>query len=341
MSRSQLSDILSRLRSVSIGVIGDFCLDAYWQLDEGAAEVSLETGKPTMAVAQQQYSLGGAGNVANYLTALGVGRVRAFGVLGDDLFGDETLRQLRAVDIDSTGILRQKSDWQSSVYAKPYLAQDELSRIDFGRFNKLSPGSEQSLITILTEGIIDLDGLVVNQQIPMSIFTPAVIDALNSLAQRYPQKVFLLDSRNARTDFRSMMCKVNAIEAAALFGKRIMRNEECTSGELRAYAQQLFDRSGKTVFITRGRLGLLLFDGINTVELPAVDSQGPIDPVGAGDTVVAAIVAALAAGANPHDAGSLAMFAAAVTVRKLRQSGTATPEEILDLTLHALTSPHP
>lgn len=338
---SRLSDLLSRLRSVSVGVIGDFCLDAYWQLDESPLELSLETGKPTMAVAQQEYSLGGAGNVVNNLAALGVGNVRAFGVLGEDLFGDEMLRQFKAINTDSNGILRQKSDWQTPVYAKPYQGREELSRIDFGRFNTLSTDSEKQLIESLNKYIAELDALVVNQQIPKSIFTPAVIRTLNSLALQFPQKVFLLDSRNTISEFRSMICKVNAIEASALSGKRIERNEDCTSDRLSDYAKRLFEHFQKPVFITRSRLGLLFFDGNQTIELPALDSEGPIDPVGAGDTVVAAIAAALAAGANPHQAGSLAMLAAAITVRKLRQTGTATPKEILDLAHHSPSSPHP
>jgi rfaE bifunctional protein kinase chain/domain len=337
---SQLSDLLSRLRSVSIGVVGDFCLDAYWQLDEAKPELSLETGKPTLAVAEQHYSLGGAGNVVNNLASLGTGKVHAFGVLDDDLFGGEMLRHFEEINTDTAGLIRQPSEWQTCVYAKPYLGSEELNRFDFGRFNTLSGESERKLIAAITEGIPDLDALVVNQQIPRSVFTPTVVKGLNDLASHYPKKVFLLDSRNKVNDFGSMICKVNAIEAAALFGKKIERNEECTMDELSNYAKRLFDRFRKPVFITRSRLGLLLFDGIETVEIPALHYEGPIDPVGAGDTVVAAIAAALAAGANPHQAGSVAMIAAAITIRKLRQTGTATPEGMLELAQHSPSTLH-
>lgn len=338
MTGPDLAELLSRLRSVAVGVVGDFCLDAYWQLDTGTPELSLETGRPTMAVARQQYSLGGAGNVVNNLTALGVGKVRAFCVIGIDLFGDEMLRQVEAIHADYDGILRQKSDWQTSVYAKPYQGREEQNRIDFGRFNTLSPDSERKLIATVSRSIGELDALVVNQQIPRSVFTPLVIEALNNLAQQHPQKVFLVDSRNTISHFRSMVCKVNAIEAAALFGKKIHRNEECSSEDLRSYAGRLFDRFQKPVFITRSQLGLLLFDGLDAFELPALEIDGPIDPVGAGDTVVAAVAAALASGATPHQAGSLGMLAAAITVRKLRQTGSATPEEILTQAQHSLSS---
>jgi rfaE bifunctional protein kinase chain/domain len=331
MTRSQLTDLLSRFRSISIGVVGDFCLDAYWQLDEGEPELSLETGKPTLAVAQQHYSLGGAGNVVNNIAALGVGRISAYGVLGQDLFGEELLRRLKTTDTDCRGLIRQEAGWQTSVYAKPYRGQEEQSRIDFGRTNALSQDSEQKLIAALAEGIVRLDALAVNQQIPKSIFTPCVIAALNSLALQYPEKVFLVDSRHRIREFGSMICKLNAIETTALFGRIIGKNEDCTKEELGDYAKRLFEQSRKPVFITRSRRGLLLFDGTGTSEIAAIEVEEPIDPVGAGDTVVAALASALAAGATFLEAASFAMIAAAVTVRKLQQTGTAQPREILRL----------
>jgi sugar/nucleoside kinase (ribokinase family) len=129
-----------------------------------------------------------------------------------------------------------------------------------------------------------------------------------------------------------MICKLNAIEAAALFGKKARHNELVGIASLRRYAEHFFKQFRKPVFITRGRLGLLLFDGNEAVEIPALNVGGVIDPVGAGDTVVAMLAAALAAGATPTQAGELAMNAAAVTVRKLRQTGTASPKEIVNIT---------
>jgi sugar/nucleoside kinase (ribokinase family) len=56
---------------------------------------------------------------------------------------------------------------------------------------------------------------------------------------------------------------------------------------------------------------------------------GPTDTVGAGDAAVAAIAATLAAGGSLREAGAVGNLAAAVTVRKMRETGTATPEEIM------------
>jgi phosphoglycolate phosphatase-like HAD superfamily hydrolase len=70
-----VDEILSRLTPVRIGVVGDFCLDAYWETDDSRSERSVETGLPTRAVRTQRYALVGAGDslVAGIAAALAVG----------------------------------------------------------------------------------------------------------------------------------------------------------------------------------------------------------------------------------------------------------------------------
>lgn len=329
MNFKELTNTLDNFSRVSVGVVGDFCVDAYWEIDPRATEVSLETGKSTIAVGRQSYSLGGAGNVAANLAALGVRRTFALGVVSDDLYGREMLRQLRKLKIHLGGLVGQSKAWETPVYAKPYFGSVEQNRIDFGQINKLSRTSERKLIATLHDEVSKMDAVIVNQQLPQSIFSRTVIRALNELAAKYPKKIFLVDSRHRIPYFRSMICKLNAIEAAALFGKTVKHNELVSSASLRRYAERFFKQFHNPVFITRGRLGLLLFDDNGAVEIPALKVSGAIDPVGAGDTVVASLAAALAAGATPTQAGQLAMLAAAVTVRKLRQTGTASSREIL------------
>src|SRR5512140_3314575 len=105
--------ILTRLSTVNVGIIGDFCLDAYWQIDPHAQERSVETGKETIAVRDQRYSLGGAGNVAANLAALGVKRVHALGITANDVFGREMIRQMQKLGIHVGGLILQEKEWQT------------------------------------------------------------------------------------------------------------------------------------------------------------------------------------------------------------------------------------
>jgi rfaE bifunctional protein kinase chain/domain len=328
----EITGILTDVSRVSIAVIGDFCIDAYWDIDTRANERSIETGKRTVAIRSQRYSLGGAGNVATNLAALGVRRTFALGVTTDDVFGREMTRQMRSLKIRIGGLVGQSEGWETPVYAKPYRGSVEQRRIDFGRFNSLSGNSEKKLIATLRDEVSKVDGVIVNQQLPQSIFTRTVIRALNNVVEQYPGKIFLADSRHRISDFRSMIYKLNAIEAAALFGKNVKQNELIGTTQLGGYAENFFKQFRKPVFITRGRLGILLFDDNGAQDIPALKVSGAVDPVGAGDTVVAALAASLAAGTTPAQAGRLAMIAAAITVRKLRETGTASQQEILQVT---------
>ena len=108
MKKTQLQKILEDISSVKIAVIGDFCLDAYWFIDEAMSEISVETNEATRPVRQQRYSLGGAGNVTNNLAAMGIRDVRAFGVIGTDPFGAEMVRIMKETGIQTRNLLIQE-----------------------------------------------------------------------------------------------------------------------------------------------------------------------------------------------------------------------------------------
>jgi phosphoglycolate phosphatase-like HAD superfamily hydrolase len=99
--------------------------------------------------------------------------------------------------------------------------------------------------------------------------------------------------------------------------------------DLEAFASRLFAGSGKPVFVTRGARGILTVDAAGVHLAPAVQVLGKTDTVGAGDTVTAALALCLGAGLAPAEAAGFANLAAAVTVQKLFQTGTASPEEVL------------
>jgi len=128
-----------------------------------------------------------------------------------------------------------------------------------------------------------------------------------------------------------MIFKLNAAEACRLAGDSQADASAASGTQVGTWARGIAHRTGKPVFVTRGEAGILLFDGTGVEELRAVPLSGPIDTVGAGDTTVAEIACALAAGASFREAGEMGNLAAAVTVRKLRETGTASAEEILEL----------
>ncbi len=330
MTGSGLEALLRDIRRSRIGVIGDFCLDAYWDLDPSFSEISIETGLPTRAVRKQRYSLGGAGNVANNLAAMGVGRVAAFGVLGDDPFGREMLRILQSIGVETARVLAQGPGWATPVYIKPIEAGKEQGRIDFGGANALAPGVASALLGALREELGGLDLVIINQQLPRGVHTDEFRAGLRSLIAQSTVP-FIVDSRAFSDSFDGAMRKLNDVEALRLCGIPWEKNAPVARETVARAALALFGRWGRPVFITRGPRGILGHEKTGAFEIPGLQIIGPVDTVGAGDSALAGIAAALSAGRGSAEAANLGNFVAGVTVRKLFTTGTASPQEILAL----------
>ncbi|MFH1069641.1 MAG: PfkB family carbohydrate kinase, partial [Candidatus Glassbacteria bacterium] len=184
MVKDSLLKIFDKFGGLTIGVLGDFALDAYWMLDGEAGEISVETGKRAYAVASQRYSPGGAGNIVANLAALGVGRVEAFGVRGEDLFGGRLMEELTGRGIVTQGIIPQKENWDTHVWAKPHMEGEELRRFDFGFFNQPSERTLETLLDHLAARVETLDALIVNRQLPRPLVTGLAVEWVNGLIER-------------------------------------------------------------------------------------------------------------------------------------------------------------
>jgi rfaE bifunctional protein kinase chain/domain len=328
MTTDQLETLLSAVSRTRIGVIGDFCLDAYWNLDASLSEISIETGLATRPVRSQRYSLGGAGNVVSNLAALGVGRVHAFGVVGNDPFGREMARILDASSVDIRGIIVQERNWNTPVYIKPVQGEAEQGRIDFGNANELEKACGAALLGALRTALPDLDLVIVNQQLIHGIHTAQFMDSLAEMI-RGASVPFICDSRSFSDRFPGAMRKLNDREALRIIGVKWDREDPVPRMDAEKAAEELFRRWNATVFLTRGPRGMLVREPGGLHEVPGLQILGRIDTVGAGDSAMAGIASALAAGFDPVSAAHLGNFAAGVTVKKLFITGTASPEEIM------------
>jgi rfaE bifunctional protein kinase chain/domain len=322
-----LVDALAALPALSVTVFGDFCLDAYWRLDAGHSELSIETGLPVQRVLQQRYGLGGAGNVVANLIDLGVGRVRAIGVVGTDPFGAEMMRLLRERGTDCEAGMTVDASWQTLVYAKPFIGQTEDRRIDFGGFNVLTDQSADALINALEAAAPASQVVILNQQIPLGVSTPHVIARINAIISRHPQTLFLADSRHRPESFTGAVLKLNCAEAARFLG--VPGQSVFPADAVRQFAAQISAQTGRCTFITRGEHGIVVADGAGVYQVPGIQVRGETDSVGAGDTVTAAVAAMLGILQSPWVAARVANIAAMITARKLQTTGTATPGEIL------------
>jgi len=317
-----LESSLTAAASARVAVFGDLCLDAYWLLDETKEEISVETGLAVHRVNTQRYSPGGGGNVAANLRALGVRDIRLIGIVGQDLFGGELLKQfaLRGIGTDHIEV---SAEWNTLVYAKPYRGTNELNRLDFGGAKTASAPLIAKLLGRIEAAAQTYPVVVINQQIVNGL-SEALMPQVAALVARYPATLFLVDSRQYAGSFPGAALKLNRSEAARILG----RGGEAAL-EPDALAEALAAKQGQPVLITRGEEGLVLAAGGQLFDVPGIDLPGAVDAVGAGDAALAGFAAALASGSDPMPAACLANLAAAVTTRQIRTTGTAQADLLL------------
>ena len=328
---TNISEIIGKINDVKIAVYGDFCLDAYWTMDPAGSEVSVETGLQAESVASQIYSPGGAGNVLANVAALKPKEIKVIGVIGDDIHGRELSRQLQQLGADTDALTIQKENFETYTYTKKILEGKEQPRIDFGLNNVRTVETDSEILKNIRHALENYDVLIFNQQVQGSLNNRSFIDGANKLFKEFDDKIVILDSRHYNGEFENVHRKVNETEAAVLLGKDVNPRDFIPFSEIKKDGTEIYNQYSKPTFVTCGSRGILTFDNSGISEIPGIMLNKKLDTVGAGDTTISALALCLAAGIKPVDAAAFANFAAAVTVQKLYTTGTASAEEILEL----------
>lgn len=334
MDASRCKEILDRLPALRIAVVGDFFLDKYLVTDPDLSEVSIETGLEARQVVDVRCTPGAAGTVTSNLSALGVGRLEAIGVIGEDGEGYELARGLAATRVGTSGLLRDPRRF-TPTYTKPMVreagSERELERLDIKNRSVLPAGSVDEVVARLDALMPEVDAILVADQVQEAecgVVTARLREHLANLASAHPGVHILADSRVRIGLFRGVIVKPNLAEAAAAMG---WADNSAGPADVGRVGVELAKRNGRPVFITLGPDGVAACtaDWAEVVPPPAV--RGPIDIVGAGDSTAAGIVCALCAGADPAEAAEFGNLCASVTIHKLGCTGTASPSEILSI----------
>jgi len=334
MDEVRLTQLLGRFPTIKLLVVGDFFLDKYLDLDRQLSETSLETGLEAYQAIGVRCSPGAAGTVVNNLRTLDVGVV-ALGVIGDDGEGYELRRALAEQGVDISPLIVHP-DRFTPTYTKPMMHEadgraHELNRVDIKNRSALPHELQAQLVERLQTLAPAVHGIVVADQVPEAncgTITDRTRDSLSELARHQPGLVIAVDSREHIGLFEDIILKPNAHEALRAAGTE--PHEPFERGEVEAAGTALFHRTGRPVFVTMGAEGVLVFSGQGTQHVPGVPVSGPIDIVGAGDSVMAGIVAALCAGAQPGEAALVGNLVASITVQQLGTTGTASRQQVFE-----------
>ena len=268
---------------------------------------------------------GGAGNAAANVAALG-GSAFIAGIAGRDEQGRRLLDGLRR-RADVSGVLLPPgylTPTKTRILAGGiHSAKQQVVRIDRASPPALEPGTLKTIESRLMKAVGRCDAMLVSDY-GTGLVTPAIVAA----ARRHmrAKAPLLVDSRYALAKFRGITtCTPNESEVEQLFGIRIGENTRVLE---RAGRQLLEQTRAQAVLVTRGSRGMALFEkGRETVHIPIHGSDQIADVTGAGDTVIATMTLALAAGASFEEASRLANYAGGIVVMK-RGTATVSADEL-------------
>ncbi len=329
LTKEEVLEILEGIRQVKICVVGDICLDMYWQADMTRSQISRETPHFPLPVVEERYAPGAGGNVLQNIFDLGVLQLLPISAIGNDWRGFLLNQWLEQKGIFTNGLLRRKAGF-TNCYCKPLRkgiseVVYEDPRIDFVNDQPLTDPEEDHLLALLKAAAQEADVVAVCDQYACGVITPKIRAYLSELGQTKP---VVVDSRDRAALYCNVILKPNEIESALAVGQ----DPATLTVSAEAYApigSALSKATGRPAVVTLGALGALWCNGQNVAFAPTVKATPPIDIVGAGDTFLSAFCCAYAACKNGPKALAFANLASGVTVQKVGTTGTATPAEIL------------
>ncbi len=306
---------LDRLRSrpepPRVAVVGDVILDRF--LYGTVERISPEAPVPVVEVEREVLRLGGAANVVHNLRALGA-RVDLLGVVGRDPMADVLRRELERLGVGMDGLVAA-ADRPTPVKTRVIAQHQQVVRFDQERRAGLPGDALGRLVAVLEARAAGWDAVIVSDY-GKGVVGPALMGPLMAAARARGLWVSV-DPKPTHADlYRGAgVITPNTRETEAMTGLPARSDHEAAraGGALR-------DRLGtQAVLVTRGERGMTLVEEGRVTHIPT-RARDVFDVTGAGDTAVAVLTLARAAGSPLAEAAALANLAGGIVVGKL---GTA------------------
>lgn len=311
-------ELVKQFARARVVVIGDLIADEY--VYGRVARVSREAPVLILEYDSTEILPGGAGNAAANVAALG-GRVRLVSLVGRDEPGRRVQRALPP-RVERAGLVRPaayRTPVKTRILAGGiHSAKQQVVRIDRLSTRPVTDRERAAVARAAGAAVRSADAVLISDY-GTGLVTPALARAIAERVRDRGVPV-LIDSRYALTKYRRLTaCAPNESEVEQALGVRI----DDSPRVLERAGRRLLDRTKmQAVIVTRGSRGMAVFEpGRPTVHIPIFGSDQIADVTGAGDTVMAALTLALAAGAPVEQAARLANVAGGLVVMK---RGTAT-----------------
>ena len=305
---SEFSGLFSRFSSQRVVVIGDLMLDHF--VIGAVDRISPEAPVPVVRFAREERRLGGAANVAANLRALGAA-VEIVGIVGDDAEGEGLRRQLEAAGIATSGLVVDGGRCTTRKTRVVTTRNQQVARIDYesdaeasgdvarqlvARIEELAAGAGAILISDYLKGVVAKDVAAAAFAAARTRQIPVTVDPKVPHASYYAGASLVTPNHHEAEAITHLRLRTDADAAAC--AARVREVTRC-----------------EAALITRGEHGMWLQTAAGDYALPA-EAREVSDVTGAGDTVIATMTLALAAGAAMDQAARLANRAAGIVVGK-------------------------
>ena len=310
-------------------VIGDIILDKYlWGTCD---RISPEAPVQVIDINKESIVLGGAGNVANNLIALGC-HVELISVIGDCGVSEELISLMENIGINSNNLIKEKNR-KSSLKTRIISSHQQVVRYDIESSNSISSQSESSVIKTLKKIIESVD-LVILSDYMKGFFTNYLTKKIIEISNSYQKKV-LVDPKGV--DFEkyknSYLLTPNKSEASMALNIEIKDDKTLYT----ALNKMKADLNLGISIITLSEKGIATLG--ENFKIHPTAAREVFDVTGAGDTVIAALGYSLANNLELNEAVEFANIAAGVVVGKIG-AATATFDEIMNHHLKTSESLH-
>ncbi|HEX3185232.1 MAG TPA: D-glycero-beta-D-manno-heptose-7-phosphate kinase [Pyrinomonadaceae bacterium] len=318
LTKIRVIEILDALRDRNVVVLGDVMLDEFVWGD--VTRISPEAPVPVVEVRRESIHLGGAANVLANLIALGA-RSNVVGVVGNDDAGRRLrngLHELGAADdliVDET----RPSTIKTRIIAHSQL----VVRADRESRAPVNPQIEDQIVGRLKDALGKADAFVVSDY-DKGVVTPRILGEILPFA--YERVPVLIDPKLRNFNHYRPATLVTPNHHEAL---RMSNSEDHSDDGSHHAAAVIRQKLGcDAVLITRGDRGMMLLERDGEPVFVKTAAREVYDVTGAGDTVIAALATALAAGTSMLEAATLANHAAGIVVGKVG-TATVTADELI------------
>jgi D-beta-D-heptose 7-phosphate kinase/D-beta-D-heptose 1-phosphate adenosyltransferase len=314
-----LIKLIETFKKQSVLVIGDTMIDKFvWGK---VKRISPEAPVPVVEVTKETETLGGAGNVANNITAFGA-KAYIISAVGDDSTGRSLIEMMGKKNINSDYLVCD-SDRPTIIKTRIIAVSQQLVRVDKEVKGVLHHSTEAKIIKNI-EAVIPKVNAVIISDYGKGVVSRKVLRKAISLAEKRRIPV-TVDPKieNFKKYKKVTSITPNVKEAVEGMNARNVK----TDADIENLGKRILKAlNSDSVLITRSEKGMTLFQPGGKVTNIPTRAKEVFDVTGAGDTVISTMTLALAAKADLRSAAEIANFAAGIVVGKIGTAVTSQDE---------------